>query len=130
MILSFAITFSIFTFISSFCNYYEKNKTRKRWDNIIMAEFIFFKCIDLGILSFFDFFDNSDIINTTLFITLEKFIWMIIEAVFEAVELKEKTLIIIQIVISSIPSFIFIAMFIFRLIQVCFPCISEDKKDE
>ena len=72
-----------------------------------MAEFIYFKCIDLSILSFYDFFDNTDIFNTTLFITFEKFLWMLFEAIFDAYIENNKTLIIIQSVISGIPSFIF-----------------------
>ena len=99
--------FTFFTFISSIFYLLEENKTRERWDNIIMSEFIYFKSIDLSILSFFDFFDNTDLFNTTLFITLEKVTWMIIEAILDAVEIKEKTLIIIQIAFSSIPSFIY-----------------------
>ena len=121
--LVFIFMFLTFTFINSMCYYFDNNKKRERWDNIIMAEFIFFKSIDLAILSFFDFFDNSDIFITALFITLEKFIWMIIEEVFDAVELKEKILIIIQIVISSLPV-ITIFLYIFEFICfLCCPCI-------
>ena len=107
------IGYSFLTFISSICYYYEDNINRNRWDNIIMAEFIFFKSIDLSILSFYDFFDNTDIFNTTLFITLEKFAWMLIEAVFDAFEASIKSLIIIQIVISGI------LIFILFLIECC-----------
>ena len=67
-----------------------------------MAEFIYFKCIDLAILSFFDTYDNSDIFNSTLFITLEKFLWMIIEGIVDFCEPNTKILIIIQIVVSAI----------------------------
>ena len=101
------IGYSFLTFISSICYYYEDNINRNRWDNIIMAEFIYFKSIDLSILSFYDFFDNTDIFNTTLFITLEKFVWMLIEALFDIFEANIKTLIIIQMVISGIPAIIF-----------------------
>ena len=99
--------YSFLTFISSICYCYEDNLNRTRWDNIYMAEFIYFKCIDLSILSFYDFFDNTDIFNTTLFITFEKFLWMLFEAIFDAYIENNKTLIIIQSVISGIPSFIF-----------------------
>ena len=60
LIISLFYFFGMFTFISSMCYYFESNKTRKRWDNIIMAEFIFFKIIDMNLLSYFDFFDNTD----------------------------------------------------------------------
>ena len=116
MIIGIALIFTLFTFISSICYYFEDDKSRKRWDNIIMAEFIFFKFIDMYILSFFDFLDNTDIFNTTLFITLEKVIWMVIEALFEGFETKEKTLIIIQIVFSSILPLSYAFLIIFGLI--------------
>ena len=114
--------FVFLTFISSICYLCDDNKTRTRWDNIIMAEFIFFKSLDMFILSFFDFFDNSEIFNATLFITLEKFIWMIIEAIFEACGVKEKTLIIIQLAFSSIPIaglLYFIGLFLCLCIYKC-----------
>ena len=114
--------FVFLTFISSICYLCDNNKTRTRWDNIIMAEFIFFKSLDMFILSFFDFFDNSEIFNATLFITLEKFIWMIIEAIFEACSVKEKTLIIIQLAFSSIPIaglLYFIGLFLCLCIYKC-----------
>ena len=116
MILGLVFFFTIFTFISSICYYFEDDKSRKRWDNIIMAEFIFFKCIDMCLLSLFDFLDNTDIFNTTLFITLEKVIWMVIEALFEGFETKEKTLIIIQIAFSSILPLFYAFVLILSLI--------------
>ena len=76
-----------------------------------MAENIFFKVIDLMILSFFDFFDNTDIFNTTLAITVEKFIWMIIEVLIDAFVSNKKTLILVQIIITSIGLGIIIIMF-------------------
>ena len=67
-----------------------------------MAEFLYFKCIDLAILSFFDNYDNSDIFNSTLIITFEKFLWMIIEGIIDFCEPNKKILIKIQIVVSAI----------------------------
>ena len=106
--------FSIFTFISSVCYYTDENTTRERWNNIIMTEFILFKILDLQILSFFDFFENSDIFNTTLAITFEKLIWMIIETIFDAFIENKKSLVLVQIIITSITSFISV------LIIICF----------
>ena len=96
--------FSLFTFISSLCHIKSNNLSlgSTKWNNIYMAEFIYFKCIDLAILSFFDTYDNSDIFNSTLFITLEKFLWMIIEGIVDFCEPNTKILIIIQIVVSAI----------------------------
>ena len=103
--------FTLFTFISSIYYYKEDNIHKKRWDNIIMAECIYFKVIDLMILSFFDFFDNTDIFNTTLAITVEKFIWMIIEVLIDNFVSNKKNLILIQIIITSISIGIFIIIF-------------------
>ena len=111
--------YSFLAFISSICYCYEDNLNRTRWDNIYMAEFIYFKCIDLSILSFYDFFDNTDIFNTTLFITFEKFLWMLFEAIFDAYIENNKTLIIIQSVISGIPSFIFFLSIICYFCDCC-----------
>ena len=110
----FIFGFTVFTFISSICYYTEKNLQRKRWDNIIMAENIFFKVIDIMILSFFDFFDDTDIFNTTLAITVEKFIWMIIEVLIDAFVSNKKYLVLAQIIITSIALAIIIILFCYQ----------------
>ena len=110
----FLFGFTLFTFISSIYYYKEKNLKRKRWDNIIMAENIFFKVIDIMILSFFDFFDDTDIFNTTLAITVEKFIWMIIEVLIDGFVSNKKYLILIQIIITSIGLGIIIILFCYQ----------------
>lgn len=107
----YIIGFTFFTFISSICYMADKNLSRGRWDNIIMAESIFFKIIDMSILGFFDFFDNSDIFNTSLAITLEKLIWMIIETIIEVSEPNTKYSVIVQIIITS--TFIGLSIFMF-----------------
>ena len=84
------------------CYAFEKNKSRKRWNNVIMAQYIFFKIIDIIMLTFYDIFDNSDLFNSSLVITIEKFLWMIIETLIYSFEVKTKYLIIIQILCSSI----------------------------
>ena len=66
-------------------------------------------------LSFFDFFDDEDCLNTSLFITVEKVIWMIIEVIFDIKEIKDKTLFIIQISVSGL----FFIISIFVLICFC-----------
>jgi len=109
----FIFGFTLFTFISSICYYTENNLQRNRWDNIIMAECIFFKVIDMMILSFYDFFDNTDILNTTLAITVEKFIWMIIEALIDNSVSHKKYLILAQIIITSISTGIIVIMFLY-----------------
>ena len=76
-----------------------------------MAECIFFKVLDLMILSFFDFFDNTDIFNSSLAITVEKFMWMIIEVLIDAFVSNKKKLILVQIIITSMGIGIFIIIF-------------------
>ena len=101
LIFYYVLGLTFLTFISSICYMTDKNLSRGRWDNIIMAEFILFKIIDMSILGFFDFFDNSDIFNTSLAITLEKFIWMIIETIIEVSKPSIKSLVIVQIIVTS-----------------------------
>ena len=67
----------------------EMSITKKRWDYIYMVGFGAFKTMDLMLLSFYDFFDNSDIFNTTLAITFEKLLWMIIEAIIYSLDIKD-----------------------------------------
>jgi len=101
-IYGFIFCYSIFITICSICYIKEDNHSRKRWDNITMASFIFFKCIDLQILLYFDFYSNDDIFNETLGITAEKVFWMLIETIIDYLEIKEKYLVITQIVFSPI----------------------------
>ena len=114
-IISLLFIFTIFTFVTSICYLTEDNLTRKRWDNIFMAEFIFFKVLDLQILSFYDFLDNSDIFNTTLAITVEKFLWLIIESIIDTYVDNKKWLVLVQLIITSIP----IILIILFIILIC-----------
>ena len=111
--------FFIFTFISSICYYSADNLNKERWNNIIMAEIIFFKVIDFRILSYFDFFDNSDIFNTTLSITVEKLLWMIIETIIDIYVENKKALVLVQIIASSLIPGIFFLILVFYLIILC-----------
>ena len=115
------ICFCIFTCITSICYLDEDDSTRIRWDNIIMAEFIFFKCLDFALLSFYDFYDNSDIINTSLAITFEKLLWMIIEAIIDSFEIKTKDLVMVQIIASSL-------FFLIIIISCFFLCYDKEYK--
>ena len=45
--------FIILTFVCSVCYFTDDNLNKERWNNIIMAEFIYFKVLDFQILSFF-----------------------------------------------------------------------------
>ena len=120
----FIVGFIIFTFISSFYYFnYNNNLNAERWNNIIMAEFICFKIIDFQFLTFFNFFDNSDLFNTTLAITFEKLFWMIIETIINSLVESKKWLILVQLILSSI--FVgMLAIFIFLFLFVlCCPCL-------
>ena len=106
--------YTCFTLIASIFYLVEDDVTKERWNNILMAEFIIFKIIDLIVLSFFDFFDNSDIFNSTLAITLEKFFWMIIETLIESLVENKKYLIKFQLILTSIVLAIFIILWLAR----------------
>ena len=114
--------FIFFSFISSLYYLNDDNLERERWNNIVIGAFIYFKIIDLVILSFFDIFDNSDIFNASLAITIEKLIWMIIEAIIDGFNVKKKTLVIIQIIPPSI-------LFLFN-IAACIVYVCEKYKDK
>ena len=116
-------TFTLFILGSSACYYMEMSITKKRWDYIYMVGFGAFKTIDLMLLSFYDFFDNSDIFNTTLAITFEKLLWMIIEAIIYSFDFKNKILIVIQIIISSLAVLVLI-------IAGCYECYTDFKKND
>ena len=109
--------FIIFTFISSVCYFTDDNLKRERWNNIIMAEFIYFKVIDFQILSFFDFLDNSDIFNTTLVITFEKLLWMIIETIIDTYVKNTRKLILIQIIVTSFNLGVFLFIIIYAILK-------------
>ena len=113
-------TFTIFILLSSACYCMEMSITKKRWDYIYMVGFGAFKTMDLMLLSFYDFFDNSDIFNTTLAITFEKLLWMIIEAIIYSMDISKKTLVSIQIVSSSFAVVLLIIYF-------CYHCYTECK---
>ena len=76
-----------------------------------MAECIYFKVLDLMILSFYDFFDNIDIFNTSLAITVERYIWMLFEVLIDTYISNKKSLILIQIIITSL--FVPITLFLY-----------------
>ena len=104
----YLLAYIIFTLVSSACYYADDNINRERWNNIIMTEFIFFKILDFQILTFFNFYDNSDIFNTTLAITLERLLWMIVETIIESLVENKKRLVLVQIIITSIPIGLFL----------------------
>ena len=94
-----------------------------------MAEFIIFKILDLQILSFFDFFNDSDIFNTTLIITFEKLVWMIIETILDAYVENEKSLVLVQIIVTSITTFFIVINGICLLLSLCCCCEDSEKKN-
>ena len=113
----FYYIFIIFTFITSVCYYTDDNLKRERWNNIIMAEFIYFKVLDFQILSFFNFLDNSDIFNTTLVITFEKLLWMIIETIIDTYVKNTRKLILIQIIVTSFNLGVFLFIIIYAILK-------------
>jgi len=120
----FLFGFIIFNFFSSIFYYTDKRINRERWNNVIMANFIFFKIIDFQILTVFNFYDNSDMFNTTLAITLEKLLWMIIETIIDTCVKNKKKLVLVQLIVSAPIAALLI------LIMICgivFACVNDDK---
>ena len=95
-----------------------EESAKRVFDGMFMVELIIFKCLDLQILSLFEFYDNPDIINSALLITLEKVLWMILEPIFNLIPIK--ILLYIQLIISilcfCIASFSFFYSYIFNRI--------------
>ena len=104
----YLFTYIIFTLVCSACYYADDNINRERWNNVIMTEYIFFKILDLQILTFFNFYDNSDIFNTSLAITLERLLWMIVETIIDSLVENKRRLVLVQIIITSIPIGLFL----------------------
>ena len=96
--------YSIFTLIFSIVYLVSKNPTGKHYENCIIAELIFFKTADLHMLSFYDFLDDEDCLNTSVIITFERFLWMIVEVIIDCAETNWTILVSIQIGISLIIS--------------------------
>ena len=118
LLISYLISFSIGILVVSILYICKDNHTGKTWDERFLNSPILIKSLDLQMLSFFDFFDDEDCLNTSLFITLEKLIWMIIEVILDIFEIKKNNLFIIQLVASGL-SFIFLVFIaIFFIIDI------------
>ena len=123
-IIVFFFYLSFFLVISGVNIYYsidyinKNNHSGKKFEDSIEGMVITIKCLDLHMLTFFDFFDDEDCLNTSLFITLEKLIWMIIEFMLDALEIKKNNLFIIQLSVSGL--FLFVFFIIFYLFMIDF----------
>ena len=91
-----------------------------------MANFIFFKIIDFQILTVFNFYDNSDLFNTTLAITLEKLLWMIIETIIDTYVENKKKLVLVQLIVTAPISAI---LLLFIVPCSVLACINGDKNE-
>ena len=93
---------TIITFTISIVFIGKTHLRKEDFDYIILSDVIFYKCLDLIILSFFDFLDNRGLLNTSFFIKLERLIWSIIEVLFEVFEVQIKTIFIFRLVFSVV----------------------------
>ena len=119
------------TFLALFCYFvsnlgcsiiyiYDDKKTEEEWDQIIKPQILSFKSLDLHMLTFYDFFNDEDCLNTGFIIKAQNFIWMVIEIFFDIFEVKIRTLIIIQSVSSGLSSiFLIFAMICSLMDTVC-----------
>ena len=88
------------------------------YDFWIQSDVIIFKSLELIMLSFYDFLDDDDCLNTSVFIYFERFIWTIIETLFDVYELHIKTLCIIQLTFSIIFFFLLCFFMLFFILDV------------
>ena len=117
IIIALLFFFSIFVIVYSLMYICEKNPDLASWNKRFESEIIIFKFFDLQILSYFDFIDDKDCLNSSIFITVEKVIWMGVETLLEILEVKIKTLFIIQIVSSGIFTLLLIFIIIFLIMD-------------
>ena len=117
----FFLGFVLFTFITSIIYYIINPLNKERWNNIIMAEIIYFKVIDFQILTATNFFEDTNFIarGTLFFITLEKLLWMIIETLIYNFVKNLKYLVLVQIIVTSI-GVLYIIAIIIDSIRDCF----------
>lgn len=88
------------------------------YDFWIQSDVIIFKSLELIMLSFYDFLDDDDCLNTSVFIYFERFIWTIIETLFDVYEVNIKTLCIIQLIFAIIFFFLLIFFLFFFIMDV------------
>ena len=119
IILVFLIITSVVNFIFSIIYLAKDMPSGGKWDDILMASIIMYKSVDLTMLSYYDFFDDSDFLNTSVVITFERFLWMVIEVFLDNSKIKIKNLIILQLAISSVFSLIFVMMIVNSIILCC-----------
>ena len=107
---AYFLVINIYFFIISILYISNNEHSGEKWQKRFEGSAISLKCLDLHMICFFDFFDDEDCLNTSLFITVEKLIWMIIEVIFDIFEIKNKNLFIIQLSVSGV--FFIIAIFV------------------
>ena len=110
--------YSLFIFIYSIVYIASKDTSGIHYENCIIASIIFFKNTDFYSLSFYDFLDDMDCLNTSVIITFERFLWIIIEVIIDSAETNWTILVSIQIGISFIILILFglfICKFIIKL---------------
>jgi hypothetical protein len=88
------------------------------YDFWIQSDVIIFKSLELIMLSFYDFLDDDDCLNTSVFIYFERFIWTIIETLFDVYEVNIKTLCIIQLIFAIIFFFLLIFFLFFFIMDL------------
>ena len=98
----FIFLFSIGVFSYSIKYISKDFYTGEQLEYILSNMITLFKCLDFQMLSYYDFFDDSDCLNTAVVITFEKYFWMIIEIILDASEISTKSLFIVQLVSSFI----------------------------
>ena len=107
---------TIFTLILSLRIILKSHLRKDDYDFLIKSDVAAFKSLDLMMLSLYDFLDDEDCLNTSIFIYFERFLWTILEMLFDLYELYMKTLCIFQMIFSII-FFIVLGFSIFFMIR-------------
>ena len=115
----FFLGFVLFTFITSIIYYIINPLNKERWNNIIMAEIIYFKVIDFHILTLIIFIDGASYGGKValILITAEKLLWMIFETFIDNIIKNLKYLVIVQIIVTSIGLLFIITVYIIGIIK-------------
>lgn len=110
--------YSLYTLIFSIIYLANGKPSGKHWENTIMSEIVFMKMLDFHMLTFYDFFDDLDCLNTSVVITFARYLWILIEVLIDILEIKTTILISLQIGFSSI---CFFSILFIVIINIDFP---------
>ena len=105
MLYLFLAFLSIITLIFSSIHYAIDNHGTG-WDYIYMIQIIFFKFVECQIFNSFGVFNGEIALDSSLILNFENLIWMIFENISDVFEFSTRHLVLVQIIVSSITTFL------------------------